>query len=114
MAVPLTVLVRDPHPTRVELLITGGRGPLHSPAIGDFDPRRDVTLYLNGGPTPIQSFIWDAPRNRYVCYLEKPFDTRGLIQMIHHMPDPPFETISNPPLMNQSPGRWPTVGELLS
>jgi WD40 repeat protein len=103
-------LVRDPYPNRIELY-PDGRGPISSPGFREFDPTIDIQIYVDGHPIRIQSFIWDYSNNRYIMFVDSPFNTRALIQVIHHMPNPPFQTLSNPLLFNHSGGRHPDLGE---
>jgi hypothetical protein len=104
-----TALVREPTPNRIELY-PDGKGPLLA-GTRTFDPTKDLKAYVDGTPLNITSFIWDSPRNRYVMFTDKSFNTQGYIQVIHHMPNPPFQTLSNPALANMSAGTHPDLSE---
>lgn len=91
------------YPNRIELKLGTILGPLASnggsPPLGFFDPRRDIQLYVDGIRIPIINFSFDVPQNRYLLYTYQLFNVLGTVQIIHHMPEPPFVDTSSPPLV---------------
>lgn len=81
------------YPNRIQWIL-GDRyfGPfVQFGPLGSFDPRRDLEVYVDGNLTPVRSFIYDATNNRYLLYMSQNINLQGVIQVIHHMPNPPFE-----------------------
>ena len=107
----ITAVVNRPMPSRIQLLLGNGiSGPLFNVVLGMFDPRRDVTVYNGGKPVTISSFTWDPVRNRYLLFMNQEMDLDQPIQIIHHIPNPPFvEYNENPDLMQVAPGQDPDV-----
>lgn len=99
-----------PYPNRIVLLCAPLVGPFVSSVLGDFDPRRDMKFFVDGDPLTITSFTFDQNNNRYLCYTAAPFNLQGVIQGVHHMPNPPFQTSSNPPVEGQEFGQNPDIG----
>lgn len=93
-----------PYPNRIQVVLENvgdylvvtpltQMGPL-----GAFDPRRDLEIYANGSLVPIRSFLYDNTNNRYLLYTGTNIDLQGVIQVIHHTPNPPFNlTLVTPP-----------------
>jgi hypothetical protein len=85
-----------------------------SAVLGPFNPIRDVQVYVGGAPVQIVSAHWDAPGNKYVIYVDEDMTAnKDLIQIIHHVPEPPFFLASNPTLANLSRGGNPTLADQL-
>ena len=104
------VVVNRPHPFRLQLILVGLMGPLASPSLGAFDPRRDVTIYNGGSPMGVSSYTYDPARNRYLVFLQAPLDFDRPIQVIHHVPSPPFaEEEGNAVLSEVAPGHDPDL-----
>jgi hypothetical protein len=97
-----------PYPNRVTLWLDSYIGPfVQDGPLGPFDPRRDIQVYVDGVQQTIQSFAFDAPNNRYLLYLSQQVNLQGVVQVIHHMPSPPFQLQTNPPIFYPSPGDNP-------
>ena len=110
----ITAIFNTPHPDRLQLLLGNLVGPLVSPKLGQLDPRRDLGIYINGVKTVPVSFSFDATNNRYLMYFDHniSFDpTLPVIQVIHHIPKPPFISLvqTNPALANVAPGQTPDI-----
>jgi len=112
-----TAAINAPYPNRITLECAPLVGPFVSEALGQFDCTRDVRVYLNGDPITITSFSFDANNNRYLMYTQAPFlsgieavDELLVVQVVHHMPSPPFQTASNPPIQGQEFGQNPDIG----
>jgi len=58
--------------------------------LGAFDPARDLRVYVDGVPVPVLTSYFDALNSRYLLYMSSTFNLRGVIQVIHHVPSPPF------------------------
>jgi hypothetical protein len=84
-------------PNRVQLELGGLLGPfVQDGPLGAFDPRRDLSLFIDGVPTPVVTASFDAPNNRYLMFTDKPFSPLSTIQVVHHMPSPPFQAAAPP------------------
>ena len=107
----ITAVVNRPHLNRVQLLLGDGiSGPLFSITLGMFDPRRDLDIYNGGQPMTVSSYTWDPVRNRYVIFLDGELDFDAPVQLIHHMPNPPFQEYDeNPDLLQVSLGQDPDI-----
>src|ERR1700739_4809130 len=80
-----------PFPNRIQFILEQFEGPLlQNGPLGLFDPRRDLEVYVDGVLTPIITFTYDSANNRYLLYTQNPFNLQGVIQVVHHMPTPPF------------------------
>ena len=87
----IKVETNAPYPNRIQLILGNMTGPfLQTGPLGFFDPRRDLEVYVDGELTPIRTFTFDYINNRYLLYTQSPFNLQGVIQVVHHMPDPPF------------------------
>ncbi len=86
------------YPGRIQYILEDAEGPLaQNGPYGNFDPRRDLEIYVDGVLTQIRSFTFDSLNNRYLLYTENVFNLQGVIQVVHHMPNPPFQYSSSPP-----------------
>src|SRR5258708_5213318 len=100
-----------PYPNRIQLLLAPFVGPfVQDGPLGAFDPRRDLSVYVDGQLLTVQTFSFDAVNNRYLLYMSSAFNLQGLIQVIHHIPSPPFSFQTNPPLFDVTPGSEPGSG----
>jgi len=98
-------IYNKPYPNRLQLALGSVFGPLQSTVLGDFDPRRDLQVYNNGKIVTIDSFSFDSDYNRYLLYFKEPLDPTTPIQVIYHIPNPPFEAqVNNPINIVSSPG----------
>jgi hypothetical protein len=87
-----------PYASRIQMTLGSLTGPLTSTTLGAFTPRRDLIFYLDGQRLPVQTSYFDVVNNRYLIFMTKTFDLQGLIQVVHHMPNPNFLDTSNTPL----------------
>ncbi len=84
-----------PYPDRIQWILNDYLGPfIQDGPLGVFDPRRDLEVYVDGQLIPVRTFAFDTANNRYLLYMDIPFNLQGVIQIVHHMPNPPF--IINP------------------
>jgi len=66
-------------------------GPFsQSGPLGSFDPTRDLEVYVDGVPIPVQTWSFDAFANRYLLYMPQLIDLQGVIQVVYHVPSPAF------------------------
>lgn len=105
----ITATVNRPYPNRVQIHLGTLPGPLLNTRLGDFDPRRDVTVYNGGRRMVVDSFTWDPRGNRYLLFTTEPLDFSAVVQVIHHVPNPPFEVEGNPDLFLLQPGQDPDI-----
>lgn len=105
----ITATVNGPYPNRIQLEMDLPTGPFESLVLGFFDPRRDLELWVDGKQLVINNFSFDAINNRYLIYTANPFNLQGIVQLIHHVPNPPFLGVTNPLLFNITPGDDPDV-----
>src|SRR5208282_668284 len=98
----ITAAVNAPYPNRIQvelgLNLIGPFSAGGSPPLGAFDPRRDLEVWVDGILTPISNFSFDEINNRYLLFTFTAFDQQGSVQVIHHMPRPPFTDQSSPPV----------------
>ena len=82
-----------PYPNRIQLTLGDWIGPLIQPSSPpvEFDPTVDVEIYVDGLPVAVQTASYDAINNRYLLFMERNINLQGVIQVIHHMPSPPFQ-----------------------
>jgi len=85
-------ITNGPFTNRIQLIVDPFFGPFIQPGSPpvDFDPRVDLDVYVDGVLIPVQTFNYDALNNRYLLYMERAFDLSGFIQIISHVPNPPF------------------------
>ncbi len=80
---------------RIQLVLNTFTGPLTrpltDPIFANFDPRRDLEICVEGKLIAVRSFAFDVSNNRYLLYMDQAIDLQGVIQIVHHMPSPPFE-----------------------
>jgi len=99
-----------PYLNRIQLVCAPFTGPfVQDGPLGEFDPRRDLQVYVDGVLQTIQTFSFDAVNNRYLLYLANAINLQGVIQVIHHVPSPPFSFQTNPPLFDITPGDSPGI-----
>jgi len=84
------IQVSTQYPTRIAFYLEGLNGPLTSATLGAFDPNRDLLIFVDGIPQKLQSWSFDLNNNRYLLFTETNIDMEGIIQVVHHMPSPPF------------------------
>lgn len=78
-------------PNRIELYFSPYIGPLtQTGPLGTFNPTRDLEVYVDGTLFTVQSWSFDVAFNRYLLFLPQQFDLQGIVQLLHHMPSPPF------------------------
>jgi hypothetical protein len=100
----------QPYPNRIQLVLAPFVGPfVQDGPLGDFDPRRDLEVYVDGVREVIQTFSFDATNNRYLLFMQNTINLTGTIQIIHHVPSPPFQFQTNPPLFDLTPGDSPGI-----
>jgi|SRR5208282_1446336 len=82
----------EPYPSRVQLVINSPFiGPFtQNGPLGAFDPARDLIIYADGVLQTVLSSSFDTNTNRYLIYLVQAIDPQGFVQIIHHVPNPPF------------------------
>jgi len=87
----MQAIVNPAYPNRIQLQLGALIGPFVSTALGTFDPRRDLEVYVGGMPTALVAFRFDASGNRYLMFTGQVFDTTSVVQAVHHIPAPPFK-----------------------
>lgn len=86
----IQAVTNGPYPNRIQLRLLGVSGPLVSDEFGEFDPRRDLTIYNNGELVTVTSFVFDAPNNRYLLFTKNTLNKTLPIQLTHHVNGLPF------------------------
>jgi hypothetical protein len=61
--------------------------------LGLFNPSRDLQVYADGQLLPVQTWSFDSTYNRYLLYMATQFNLQGAIQLVSHMPNPPFQSV---------------------
>jgi hypothetical protein len=108
----MQVITNAPYPDRIQLVLTPILGPLaQNGPLGQFDPRRDLEVYVDGKLIPVRTFAFDANNNRYLLYMDQQINLQGVIQVVHHVPSPPFVATVNPPLFDLTDGDEPDIDE---
>ncbi len=90
-----------PYSNRIQLVLTPFNGPLtQNGPLGSFDPKRDLEIHVDGVLIPVQTAYFDTVNNRYLLFMLQTFNLQGMIQVVHHMPSPPFTamTSDSPPI----------------
>jgi len=106
----LYVQTNGPYANRIALYCAPFIGPFIQPGpgtLGMFNPIRDLQIWIDGAETPIQTWSFDSANNRYLLFTETQINLQGVIQVVHHMPNPPFAAESNPPIFDLTPGESP-------
>jgi hypothetical protein len=99
-----------PYPNRIQLVCTPLIGPwIQDGPLGQFDPRRDLSIYVDGVLQTVTTFSFDQPNNRYLLYMANAINLQGVIQIVHHIPSPPFVFSTNPPVTNVQIGIEPDM-----
>jgi hypothetical protein len=110
MPLPITAITNGPYPNRIQIQLGSLQGPFTQDGpLGNFDPSRDLQFYCNGARLIVQTWSFDANNNRYLVFMTTQFDLQGLIQVTHHMPDPPFQFNANPPIFGIQVGTEPDM-----
>ena len=100
------------HADRIQIFCTPFLGPFTQIGpLGTFDPRRDLVVYVDGDLVPVRGFFFDSTQNRYLLFMDRTINVQGVIQVVHHMPSPPFVGLINPPLFDLTPGEEPDIDE---
>ena len=108
----MTVETNGPYPNRIQLLLAPVLGPfIQNGPLGAFDPRRDLEVYVDGKLIPVQTFSFDANNNRYLLFMDQAINLQGVVQVVHHMPSPPFISTVNPPLFDLVDGEEPDIDD---
>lgn len=89
MSTPLQAIVNEPYPNRIQL-ICGSWPPPWNNGLRAFDPTIDLQVYVDGDVLPIVNFSYETNNNRYLLYSANPFNLQGVIQVVYHIPLPPF------------------------
>lgn len=94
---PMVIETNQPYLNRIQWILGSDyAGPfVQDGPLGLLDPRRDLEIYVDGVLTPVLSYTFDTANNRYLMYTERPFNLQGVIQVVHHMPSPPFKFVSS-------------------
>ena len=92
--VTFTLVVRNPAIPALPIFgpfeqTSAGSPPITGP-LGNFDPRRDLDVYVDGNLVPVQASSFDAPNNRYLLNMGGAFNLNGTIQVVHHITSPAF------------------------
>jgi hypothetical protein len=104
----MQVITNQPYPDRIQIVLDPLIGPfVQDGPLGEFDPRRDLQVYVDGVLIPVKSFAFDATNNRYLLYMVQTINLTGVIQIVHHLPSPPFTAGFNPPLFDLTTGDEP-------
>ena len=104
----IEAVANGPYPTRLQLKCGSLIGPfVQNGPLGLFNPGRDLDIICDGVKLTVQTFSFDSVNNRYLIYMTAPFNLQGVIQVIHHMPSPPFTALVNPPIFDLTPGDEP-------
>ena len=85
-----------PYSNRIQLVLDPFTGPfIQNGPLGAFNPIRDLQVYVDGVLIPVQTWSFDAVNNRYLLYMNQAINLQGVIQIIHHVPSPPFHDASS-------------------
>lgn len=89
----LSATTEGDFPNRISLNCGSFQGPFTSSQLGAFDPRKNLSVYIDGILTPIQTWYFDNSSNRYLLFTNLTINLQGVIQLVHNMPSSPFEDI---------------------
>jgi hypothetical protein len=85
----------QPFPNRIQLVLGSFNGPLvQLGPLGQFNPQRDLQVYVDGVRQTVQSSTYDTVNNRYLLFMASAIHLQGVIQVIYHVPSPPFVSTS--------------------
>jgi hypothetical protein len=108
-------------PNRIELQCEDLTGPFISGGTGDFDPARDLEIYIDGIKRDVQGSTFSRALNAYLIHLFRPINFNSVVQLVHHMPAEPFAAVGvqlSSLLVNSSiindPGNFIFTNSLLS
>jgi len=95
----LEVITNAPYPNRVQITLgaitsppSGYAGPfVQNGPLGAFNAIRDLQIYVDGSLQTVQSYNFDSANNRYLIYMNQGFNLEGFVQVVHHVPNPPFQ-----------------------
>jgi hypothetical protein len=91
MQVEMQAIANAPYPNRLQLVCNPYIGPFEQEGpLGLFDPARDLSIYVDGVLQTVQTSYFDSVNNRYLIFMTQAFNLQGFIQVIHHVPNPPF------------------------
>ncbi len=90
-------MTNQPFPNRIWLQCDPSIGPFASAVAGAFDATTDLAVWVDGDPVSVVSAQFDANNNRYLLYTQNPFNTQGVVQVLYHVPNPPFFDANSPP-----------------
>lgn len=86
------VQTNQPYSNRIQIVLAPFIGPFgQNGPLGDFDPRRDLQVYVDGVLQVVQSFSYDAVNNRYLLFMQNSINLQGVIQIVYHVPSPSFQ-----------------------
>lgn len=86
------VQTNQPYSNRIQIVLTPFIGPfVQDGPLGDFDPRRDLQVYVDGVLQVIQSFSYDAINNRYLLFMQNSINLQGVVQIVYHVASPSFQ-----------------------
>ena len=77
---------------RLQATVQGpfNRFDLSSGGMVNFNPMVDLELYVDGLPETISSYSYDKATNTYLLYMRRSVTSDNIVQLIHHMPSPPY------------------------
>ncbi len=104
----MQAIANGPYPNRIQIPCAPYIGPfVQDGPLGLFDPSRDLIFVCDGVILTVQTWSFDQINNRYLIFMTQNFNLQGFIQVIHHMPSPPFTAEVNPPLYDLTLGESP-------
>ena len=56
----------------------------------NFNPAKDIQVWVDGNQTQVKSFSFNSATSTYQLYLGVSLTSANVVQVIHHMPNPPF------------------------
>jgi len=104
----MEAITNGPYPNRLQITCAPYIGPfVQDGPLGLFNPARDLDIYVDGVLQVVQTSSFDTVNNRYLIFMAASFNLQGFIQVVHHMPSPPFTAEVNPPLYDLTLGESP-------